>query len=275
MHMPTNPTPRTSQRAALGASTLSIFLAFAPSLSAQTTYTWDNGANSGLWGTSANWVGDPSLTFNNQTAVILNPASVVNLTNTTAIGGNRTIRSITINANYATANNATFDIRTNETLGATARNLTFSAASGNASITVAQSTSGAAQVRLGNSGGGNVVLSSNLDLAQNNTFFNATGFQFDGPVSGNGTINKTGAGEVRLVRNNSGWAGGMNINESNVTIFNDANVMGTGTWTLGGGANNTSFTVGSSTTYNNAGGLVVAAGAGTRTIQAPKSMEMA
>jgi fibronectin-binding autotransporter adhesin len=42
--------------------------------------------------------------------------------------------------------------------------------------------------------------------------------------------------------------------------------MGTGTWTLGGGATNTSLRVGSANTYSNAGGIVVAAGAGTRTI---------
>jgi autotransporter-associated beta strand protein len=145
-------------------------------------------------------------------------------------------------------------------------NLTFAAASGNASINVAQSTSGTVQVRLGNDNGGTVVLNSALDLAQNNTFFNATGFQFDGKITGTGAINKTGLGEVRLIRDNSGWSGGMNINEGNVTILNSPSAMGTGTWTLGGGATNTSLRVGSANTYSNAGGIVVAAGAGTRTI---------
>jgi fibronectin-binding autotransporter adhesin len=241
-------------------------VAWSSPLAAQQTYTWSNGANTGLWGTGSNWVGNPTPTFNNQTNLIFDSASVVNPTNTLAINGNRTIRSLTINADYATQNNATFDIRTYETITGTPRTLTFSAASGNASISVAQSTAGTVQVRLGINNGGNVVLSSSLDLAQNNTFFNATGFQFEGPVSGAGAINKTGLGEVRLVRNNSGWSGGMNINEGNVTIFNDANAMGTGTWALGGGANNTSFSVGSTQTFSNAGGLTVAAGAGTRTI---------
>jgi fibronectin-binding autotransporter adhesin len=259
---------------ALAAAPL-IVLAFAPMLSAQQTYTWSQASGAGnanqIWGTSSNWVDSPALTFNNQTDLIFDTASVVNRANAIAINGNRTIRSLTINADYETANNGTFDIQTFNTINTGARTLTFAAASGNASITVAQSTSGIAQVRLGSSGGGSVVLSTNLDLAQNNTFFtagtNASGFQFESSVSGAGTINKTGLGEVRLIRDNSGWSGGLNINEGNVTIAANANAMGTGTWTLGGGATNTSLSVASSQNYGNAGGLVVAAGAGTRTIQ--------
>jgi fibronectin-binding autotransporter adhesin len=241
------------------------------SLSAQQTYTWDNGASNNLWGTTNNWVGDPALTFNNQTDLIFNTNSVVNLANAVSIGGARTIRSLTFGANFVGSTTATFDVRTYSAIGSGAVNLTFAAASGNASINVAQSTSGAAQIRLGAAAGGtqdqgSIVLSTNLDLAQNNTFFNATGFQFDGKITGAGAINKTGLGEVRLIRDNSGWSGGMNINEGNVTIFNSPSAMGTGTWTLGGGASNTSLRVGSANTYSNAGGIVVAAGAGTRTI---------
>jgi len=245
-------------------------LAAAFGAQAQQTYTWD-GSVGAMWGDSGNWVGDPTLTFNNQTDIIFNDADQVTRRNALSIGGARTIRSLTINANYATDNNATFDIRTYLNFGDTARNLTFAAASGNASITVAQSTSGTVQVRLGSSSGttqnqGNVVLNSNLDLAQNNTFFGNTGFQFDGPVTGAGTINKTGAGLVRMVRNNENWTGGMNINEGEVSVFANGNAMGTGAWTIGGGANNTKFSVGSVATQNNTGGLVVADGAGTRTI---------
>jgi fibronectin-binding autotransporter adhesin len=191
----------------------------------------------------------------------------VNRGNAVSIGGTRIIRSLTINADYETSNNATFDIRTYTTFGGTANaNLRFEAASGNASINVAESTAGTAMVRLGSSNGGNVVIFSNLDLAQNNTFFGNTGFQFESVVSGAGTINKTGAGLVRMVRNNENWSGGMNINEGEVSVFANGNAMGTGTWTLGGGANNTTFSVGSVASQNNTGGLVVADGAGTRTI---------
>jgi fibronectin-binding autotransporter adhesin len=247
-------------------------LALSSPLSAQQTYTWDNGANTSLWGNTTNWVDNPSpLTFNNQTDLIFNTNSVVNLANAVSIGGARTIRSLTFGANFVGSTTATFDIRSYSAFGSGAVNLTFAAASGNASINVAQSTSGAAQIRLGAAAGGtqdqgSIVLSTNLDLAQNNTFFNATGFQFDGKITGAGAINKTGLGEVRLTRDNSGWSGGMNINEGNVTILNTPSAMGTGTWTLGGGATNTSLRVGSANTYSNAGGIVVAAGAGTRTI---------
>jgi len=230
------------------------------------TYTWDNGAGTHLWGTSANWVGDPTLTFNNQTDIIFNSADVVTRGNAVSINGARTIRSLTINADYETSNNLTFDIRTFDTFSATARTLTFTNASGNASINVAQSTSGTVQVRLGSNAGGNVVLNSNLDLAQNNTYFGDTGFQFESAVSGAGTINKTGAGLVRMVRDNSAWSGGMNINEGEVMVSTSASAMGTGAWTLGGGANNTKLSVGSIAVQANSGGLTVADGAGTRTI---------
>jgi fibronectin-binding autotransporter adhesin len=244
-------------------------LILAPPLSAQQTYTWANDTGGGsVWGNSAAWVGAPSpLTFNTQTDIIFDTDFVVNRNNAVSIGGTRIIRSLSIGANYETANNGTFDIRTYTTFGGTANaNLRFEAASGNASITVAQSTSGTVQVRLGSSDGGNVVIFSNLDLAQHNTFFGNTGFQFESVVSGAGTINKTGAGLVRMVRNNENWTGGMNINEGEVSVFANGNAMGTGTWTLGGGANNTTFSVGSVAVQNNTGGLVVADGAGTRTI---------
>jgi len=250
----------------------SALLALSSPLAAQTTYTWDNGTNTSVWGTSANWVGDPALTFNNQTAIIFNDASVVNDATAISIGGAKTINSLTINADFFTAatNGSSFDIRTRSTLsaGSAAANLTFDATAGNnASITVAQSTSGIGQVRLGDNGGGSVVLNTNLDLAQHNTFFGVTGFQFETTVSGVGTINKTGLGEVRFVRQNTNWSGGLNINEGNVTIAAGPNAMGTGTWTIGGGTNNTSLSVATSVTYSNVGGLVVAAGAGTRTIR--------
>jgi fibronectin-binding autotransporter adhesin len=247
-------------------------LALAPMLSAQQTYTWSNAGGTHLWGDSTNWVGSPALTFNNQTDLIFNSANVTNPGNAVSIGaGAKTIRSLTINADYATSNNNTFDIRTNDTFSntSTARNLTFAAASGNASITVAQSTTGTVQVRLGTNNFGNIVLNSNLDLAQHNTFFNAAAFAFDSSLTGTGAINKTGEGVVRLLRNNSGWSGNMNINEGAVRISNDAsNAMGTGTWTLGGGGNNTTLIVTKSfndNPYVNPGGIVVAAGAGNRT----------
>jgi len=225
------------------------------------TYTW-TGAVDSLWGTSDNW--DPAPTFNNQADIIFDNEKQVIARNAISIDGNRRIRSITINADYNTDNNNTFDIRTRSGISGNGTNLTFEADTGSASFTIAQSTSGTVLVRLGQNNVGTTILNSDLNLAQNNTFL--AFYSFDGSISGTGAINKTGAGEVRVVRSNSGWSGGMNINEGNVTIFASPNAMGTGTWTLGGGANNTSFTVGSALTYNNVGGIVVAAGGGTRTI---------
>jgi fibronectin-binding autotransporter adhesin len=235
------------------------------------TYTWSNGATTGLWSASGNWVGSPTLTFNNQADLVFDSANVLeaNRSNAVSIGaGGKTIRSLTINADYLSGDNVSFDVRTNNGFGATttAVNLTFSATTGNASITVAQSTAGIKQVRLGTNTYGDVVLSSNLDLAQNNTFLGVTGFQFNSAITGAGTINKTGAGVVGVVRNNTSWSGGMNINDGTVLVYSSGNAMGTGAWTLSGSANNTTLRVGSNTTQTNSGGLTVAAGAGTRTI---------
>jgi autotransporter-associated beta strand protein len=256
--------------AALFVAGFAMFALTAP-LAAQQTYTWDAGVGgtSGDWGNRTNWVDDPSpLTFTNTTDIIFSqPAMTTNTVFTFLGAANRTIRSLTFGADLA-GNTNLFDVRLLATSSSTsaARDLIFSAASGNASITVAQSTSGVSQIRLGNNSGGNIVLSSTLDLAQNNTFFtNAAAFQLGNSVTGAGTINKTGAGVVTVVRNNSGWSGGMNINEGEVQVFSDANAMGTGAWTLGGGTNNTVLTVGSTLTHNS-GGLVVGAGGGTRTI---------
>ena len=240
------------------------------------TYTWDSeaGTNNATrsWGNLTNWVDNPSpLTFTNTTDIIFAQASIANNGAFSFLGANRTIRSLTFGADLVGGlpANSLYDIRLLETSSSSsaARNLIFSADSGNASITVAQSTTGVSQIRLGNGSGGNIVLDSNLDLAQNNTFLTGgAAFQLGNTMTGTGTINKTGAGRVTVVRDNSGWSGGMNINEGEVEVFSNANAMGTGTWTLGGGANNTALIVGSTFTFNNSGGLVVGAGNGTRTI---------
>jgi autotransporter-associated beta strand protein len=245
---------------------LLVIAFFVIGLTAQAAeYTWTDATADHLWGTAGNWVGSVAPSFDNTTDLVFDPASVTNQANAISINGNRTIRSFAVSANYATANNATFDIRTYLTFGATKRNLTFESDSGNASITVAQSTSGTVLIRFGNNTGGNVILNSDLDLAQHNTFFGPTGFQFDGPVSGVGAINKSGAGEVRFVRGNANWSGGLSINEGNVSVFANANALGSGSVTLNGDANNTSLSLGSTLTYTN--NIVVADGAGTRTIK--------
>jgi autotransporter-associated beta strand protein len=250
----------------LYACLLAGLIAAAPMLSAQPTYTWA-GDGTNLWSDSKAWVGAPRpLIFNNQTDIIFDNAAVANRSNAISINGAKTIRSLTINADFHSSNNNTFDIRTYSTFNSGESNLNFAAAFGYASINVAQSKDGIRQVRLGSVDGGTVVLNADLNLAQHNTFFNATGFQFDGSVAGPGAINKSGAGVVRLVRNNRNWSGWMNIKEGNVSVFANTHAMGIGIWNLGGGANNTSFSLGSNATLQNPGGLVVEAGAGTRTI---------
>jgi hypothetical protein len=235
------------------------------------TYTWTGGAgtaNSGKsWGGTADW--DTAQTFNNTTDIIFDRASIIKNGPFSFLGANRTIRSLTFGADLVGGlpANSLHDIRLLTTSTSGSLGLIFSAASGISSITVAQSTREVSQIRSGNNAGGNIVLNSNLDLVQNNTFLTGSGaFQFGNSITGAGTINKTGAGRATVVRNNSGWSGVMNINEGEVRTYNNTSVMGTGTWTLGGGTNNTALTVGSTLTFTNSGGLVVEVGGGTRTI---------
>jgi autotransporter-associated beta strand protein len=255
---------------------LLVIAFFVIGLTAQAaTYTWSNAAGGGLWGVSGNWVGSPTLTFDNTTVIQFDSSVSGTITGSAnSINGNRTIKSMVFGSDVALSSGISLNVRCYNSFSATKRNLTFSADSGNASITVAQQsvtppTGQYQQVRLGTSTGGNVILNSDLDLAQHNTFFNSffrtPGFQFDGPVSGVGAINKSGAGEVRFVRGNANWSGGLSINEGNVSVFANANALGSGSVTLNGDANNTSLSLGSTLTYTN--NIVVADGAGTRTIK--------
>jgi hypothetical protein len=123
-------------------------------------YTWDGdaGGQSGDWGNLTNWVGNPSpLTFNNQTDIIFSQSAMTTNTVWTYLGtASRTVRSLTFGPNIV-GNTNVFDVRLQTNSSAGAANLIFSAASGNASITVAQSTSGVSQIRLGNGSGGRIV----------------------------------------------------------------------------------------------------------------------
>jgi hypothetical protein len=116
-------------------------LALGAPLSAQ-TYTWDsevgtaNGARA--WGHATNWVDNPSpLTFTNTTDIIFAQASITNNGTFSLLGSNRTIRSLTFEANFLGAPGTGYGIRlhTNGTGTLGSANLTFAADSGNASIT--------------------------------------------------------------------------------------------------------------------------------------------
>lgn len=222
------------------------------------THTWTGNAGGVSWGRVGNWNTNPA--FNTTTDLVL--PQDLNDKIYLQIDQDRTIRSLTVGANVGTAGNnyATFDIRTNT------NQLIFEADAGNASINVAQSTSGAVQMRLGKGDTDTVVLNSNLDLRQNNTYYTTTkGFTMNGKLSGAGTINKSGAGLVRLIRNNSAWTGGLTIQEGTVEGFFDANAFGTGAVTLAGDDKNTVLQLDDGLTFKN--NIKVEDGAGDRTIQ--------
>lgn len=158
------------------------------------TYTWTNaGGAPGNWSTAANWNTTP--TFNNTADVVFDRSiSDAGFGQVTFLGAALTVRSITFGPNLQTPTaNGTFDVRTFSSSGSGAVNLTLSAASDNATITVSNNTTPLPLIRLGNSGGGNIVLATNTDVFQHDTNMN---FMFDTVVSGAGALNKYGVGTL-------------------------------------------------------------------------------
>lgn len=208
-----------------------------------TTYTWDGGISAGTanWGNTAMWDGDPTPVFDNTADIIFyKTGTTLNLTN--AINGDRTVRSITFNADADT----TVNVRTRQAVGAgqPGRILTFDADTGNATITVDAGSSANHVINGGtvNSGfaGGSIVLTDSLDVTHNNSATTLTMGQVnDGtnansetPITGPGGINKSGVGVLVLAGPNL-FAGGVNISAGRVHVqSNDA--LGTGGVTLSG-----------------------------------------
>jgi fibronectin-binding autotransporter adhesin len=238
-------------------------LAFSSPLAAA-TYTWTNaGGAPGNWSNATNWNTTP--TFNNTADVIFDRSiSSAGYGEVTFLGAALTVRSITFGPNLQTpTGNTTFDVRTFSSSGSGAVNLTLSADSGNATITVSNNTTPLPLIRLGNSGGGNIVLATNTDVFQHDTNMN---FIFDTVVSGAGALNKYGVGTLTLQRAGS-FTGGVNINEGTVNWFNDATAVGTGTVTIGGAGSSTNATLllSSALTYTN--NIALNSGSGARNIE--------
>jgi len=177
-----------------------------------TDFTW-TGATSGDWGNSTNWDSEP--TFDADHGIIFYQTGAGNLA--TFISDNRTIGSITFNAN-ATSN---VGVRLTTTSGgSTGRTLTLGSATVAPTITVASGASG--DFTIGNSGHGAIALANNLTVTHNGS----------GTLTLGRGITKEGSGTL-VVGTNGGtgsYSGGTQVDGGTLRV------QGTGIFPIGTGA---------------------------------------
>lgn len=239
-------TPPASLRYPVVSAAFAGVLATLPlSLPAAGTFTW-NGATNGGWATvgnatqTTNWVGNVTITSDNQTDLIFNTTTKTLATagSGSFIGSSRTVRSLSygsgINANIATSFNF---------FNSTAANLTMAADTGNASITVDSGATGSITLGAANSVGsawGALVLSSSLDVVHNGS----GQLIFNRAVTGSGALTKTGTGTLVFSSNATSantYSGLTTVSGGTLSLSKTANldaiagnvlVNGTGTLSL-------------------------------------------
>jgi autotransporter-associated beta strand protein len=190
-------------------------------------YTWDGSADTN-WGTSTNWVGDPTLTWNGTTGVIFCAESAGRRTNIT--GSDRAIGSMEFNG-YA---DTQFKIEFKNPNGA-GKTLTLGDATHAPTITVQES--GNVTHILGNVwdadyGNGNIVLANNLTVTNNGSATNGTKLSIDAPIGGTGYgITKEGTGLLTLKAANT-YTGNTTVNLGTLVI-GGAGRLGSGAYAAG------------------------------------------
>lgn len=173
--------------------------------------TWDGGGSPNFsWNLNTNWNPNTVPTWGNTTALTFDVA-----TSTHSFMGNAipTVKSITFGDSVDTLFEVTLQSTSTPPL-ATARNLTFSADSGNATLTIASGSAGNVTIGVGTgaaAGGGLIVLTSNLDIVHNGTGV----LLFNRPMAtGPGGITKSGTGTFRYAPTvASSFTGPVNINQ--------------------------------------------------------------
>jgi autotransporter-associated beta strand protein len=194
----------------------------------QPPQTWDGGAGLGneSWQQPNNWTSNSTPSFDSGLHVVFHAAGAGNLTN--AIGGNRTLRSLSFNE----LADASVGIYLAEKISAPATNyvLTFDAFLGNASNTIASGAAGNITIGLG--GLGSIMLANDLVITHNG---NGT-LTFERPineaVAGKG-LTKTGSGAL-ILRQNSTYTGTTTLDAGTLRVGADA-ACGTGPLILNGG----------------------------------------
>lgn len=191
--------------------TISLFIGVVASTAqAQVSLTWTGGGTNAFWAQANNW-GGIAPTFGNTTDITM--AGTVRPDN--QLSGDRTVRSITY------TNTAAFLNRTRASAATTAagRNLTFSADSGNATITVDSAAAAASILAGGVTGsgsGGGIVIASDLDVIHNGANLLTLG-DANCAISGPGAITKTGTGTLVFGGSHS-YAGNTVISDGTLNL---------------------------------------------------------
>ena len=163
------------------------------------TYTW-SGATSAGWNTASNWVGNVAPVSANTTDIIISgTTNVAQMFSGGAAGISYTIKSLTFDATNDA--DTRFLMQPTANANQVARNLTFSSASGNATLTVESGSTGDKTITRTTNGTGTaatIILTSSLDVIHNGSGLLTLGNATNARVTGGGGINKSGTGTLSL-----------------------------------------------------------------------------
>ncbi|QTN32381.1 autotransporter-associated beta strand repeat-containing protein [Akkermansiaceae bacterium] len=178
-------------------------------------YTWDAGAGiSRAWQLSANWAGDPALTFDENANIIF--YSAINNNQSVLGDADRTIGSLTFNSSATTAMTL-FLASSNTDSSSTARTLTFGGASPSITVDAASATHTIGTVK------GDIALVGNLTATINGN----AGLNIVRPISGTGFgFTKLGTGTLTLT-GDSAFTGDFILGNGTVNA-SSSNVAATG-----------------------------------------------
>jgi autotransporter-associated beta strand protein len=227
------------------AAALALALLAAPALllnhASAATYTWDGGGANTSWATAANWNADTTPIFNNTADIVISGITK----NQNFISANRTIRSLTFDASN--------DILTQIALSsaftsvATSRHLTFSADSGNATLTVDADSTGNKEILRTGVLFSDVNLTSSLDIVHNGA--GALIFGSQTIIKGAGGITKSGTGTLIISGSNT-YTGTTTISAGALQLGNVNALQNTTLDTGTSGSQAVTFSVAGANTYN-------------------------